>query len=251
MANGDIAAAAGLPVVAPTADIRQGYDEINKTRDQVATHMISGTHAWNKITGKPTTFPPAAHEQDWSTITNKPTTYPAANQAQAAVPLSIPQRNAQGTFAVSGPTAADHVATKGYVDTVVAAGTGADKVSSAAYARTVGSSNYSMWMDGALNIGRNVSARKYKTEIVRSAIKPEDVLALEPVTYRRKGSRANPREFGLIADDVARTLPEVITYYDGEIDGIRYDLLGVALLAVVKDQQARIEALEAQMKGEV
>lgn len=35
MANGDIAAAAGLPVVAPTADIRLGYDEINKTRDQL------------------------------------------------------------------------------------------------------------------------------------------------------------------------------------------------------------------------
>ena len=231
MANGDIAAAAGLPVVAPTADIQQGYDEINLTRDHLATHMTSGTHAWDKITGKPTTFP-------------------AANQAQAATPLTIPQRNAAGTFAVSTPTAADHVATKGYVDSAVSGGTsGADKVSSAAYARTVGASNYAMWMDGALNIGRNVSARKYKAEIKPAGIAPADVLALEPVTYRRRGSADNPREFGLIADDVVQTLPEVITYYDGQIDGIRYDLLAVALLAVVKDQQARIEALEARMEG--
>ena len=62
MANGDIAAAAGLPVVTPTADVRLGYDEINRTRDQVAVHMTTGTHTWDNVTGKPTTFPPAAHD---------------------------------------------------------------------------------------------------------------------------------------------------------------------------------------------
>ena len=36
MANGDDAAAAGMDVVAGTADRRQGYDEINKTRDYIA-----------------------------------------------------------------------------------------------------------------------------------------------------------------------------------------------------------------------
>lgn len=62
MANGDIAAAAGLPVVTPTADVRLGYDEINRTRDQVAVHMTTGTDTWDNVTGKPTTFPPAAHD---------------------------------------------------------------------------------------------------------------------------------------------------------------------------------------------
>lgn len=38
---------------------------------------IPTTMAWNSITGKPSTFTPAAHTQDWSTITNKPT-IPAA-----------------------------------------------------------------------------------------------------------------------------------------------------------------------------
>jgi len=61
MANGDIAAATGLPVVPPTADIRMGYDEINLTRDEVATHMTTGTHAWAKVVGKPATYPPSAH----------------------------------------------------------------------------------------------------------------------------------------------------------------------------------------------
>src|SRR5665647_879968 len=51
MANGDIAAATGLPVVPPTADIRMGYDEINLTRDEVATHMTTGTHVQAKVVG--------------------------------------------------------------------------------------------------------------------------------------------------------------------------------------------------------
>lgn len=45
MANGDIAAAAGMDVVPPTADIRQGYDEINRTRDYLASFMGSDIDA--------------------------------------------------------------------------------------------------------------------------------------------------------------------------------------------------------------
>lgn len=32
-------------------------------------------HSWGEITGKPTTFPPAAHSHDWGSITGKPTTF--------------------------------------------------------------------------------------------------------------------------------------------------------------------------------
>lgn len=64
MAHGDIAAATGLPVVPPTADIRLGYDEINLTRDEVATHMTTGTHTWAKVLGKPATYPATAHNHD-------------------------------------------------------------------------------------------------------------------------------------------------------------------------------------------
>lgn len=40
MANGDAAAAAGMDVVPGTADRRQGYDEINKTRDYIAGRTL-------------------------------------------------------------------------------------------------------------------------------------------------------------------------------------------------------------------
>ena len=52
MAIGDAAAAAGLPVVSPTADIRLGYQDINALADRVASHMTDGTHPFTKITGQ-------------------------------------------------------------------------------------------------------------------------------------------------------------------------------------------------------
>ena len=36
----------------------------------------SGASSWDELTGKPTEFPPEAHDQGWDTITGKPATYP-------------------------------------------------------------------------------------------------------------------------------------------------------------------------------
>ena len=35
-----------------------------------------GASTWDELTGKPTEFPPEAHNQDWNTITNTPSEYP-------------------------------------------------------------------------------------------------------------------------------------------------------------------------------
>jgi hypothetical protein len=45
MANGDIAAAAGIPIVPPTALVKDGYDQINRALDVVVTqdNIIKGT----------------------------------------------------------------------------------------------------------------------------------------------------------------------------------------------------------------
>jgi hypothetical protein len=56
MANGDAAIASGMDVVLATDDRRQGYDEINKTRDYIATRVT-----WDRVSGKPTAFPSTPH----------------------------------------------------------------------------------------------------------------------------------------------------------------------------------------------
>jgi hypothetical protein len=128
-----------------------------------------------------------------------------------------------------------------------------------------GTEFYALWVgnNGGYKFGRNTSSLKYK-ENVRDATPAHAALSLRPVIYDRKATYQYPEdadgnrligppqmfegaknEFGLIAEEVAQVLPEIVTRYGGEIDGVRYDLLGVALIPVVQDLMRRVEALEA------
>ena len=134
-----------------------------------------------------------------------------------------------------------------------------------------GTEFYALWVgnDGGFHLGRNVSSVKYKENIVDADVDPAAVLNLRPVTYDRKptykaptdpvtGERAEGPEqkfegaknqFGLIAEETAEHVPELTTYFGGEIDGIDYSLLGVALLPVVKQQQQQINDLTAAVRA--
>lgn len=129
-----------------------------------------------------------------------------------------------------------------------------------------GTTTYAVWVGNAANnpFGRNTSSIRYKENVRAFQGDPEAVLALQPVVYDRRDVldepidpdtgerligppnliRATRGEYGLIAEQVAEHVPEIIQWYEGEIDSIRYDLLSVALLDVVKSQAARISALE-------
>jgi hypothetical protein len=50
MANGDLAASVGMDTVAGSEDKREGYDEINKSRDYLAAHRLTGSHSAGQIT---------------------------------------------------------------------------------------------------------------------------------------------------------------------------------------------------------
>ena len=133
-----------------------------------------------------------------------------------------------------------------------------------------GTSFYALWVgnDGGFHLGRNVSSIKYKENVTDAAVDPAGVLQLRPVKYDRKPTYKYPtdengvrlegpaqrfegakNEFGLIAEETVEHLPEIVTYYDGDIDGVRYDLLGVALLPVVKQQQEQIDKLTAAVRA--
>ncbi|WP_181038958.1 tail fiber domain-containing protein [Arthrobacter sp. Y81] len=117
-----------------------------------------------------------------------------------------------------------------------------------------GTSFYALWVgnDGGFHLGRNVSSIKYKENVTDAAVAPSAVLNLRPVRYDRKPSGPAQEfpgakgEFGLIAEEVAQHLPEIVTKFEGEIDGVRYDLLAVALLEVVRDQENRLRTLEGR-----
>lgn len=234
MATGDSAAAVGMDVVPSTADVKEGYEEINKTRDYLADHETTGTHDWSKITNQPARVTGAADSINPASVASG---YPATKVGTSALGFPTSVEGALGLLAAE----IDAIPTP--TDTQVA-----DTVSGAAYARTVsGGGFFQMWMDNGLRIGRNVSSIRYKDAVEVAHLEPADVLALEAVTYHRIGSPDEDREFGLIAEQVNDHVPELVTWYADEIDGVRYDLLAVALLSVVQAQDARIADLERRM----
>jgi hypothetical protein len=132
-----------------------------------------------------------------------------------------------------------------------------------------GTSFYALWVgnDGGFHFGRNVSSIKYKENVSNAAVDPAAVLNLRPVKYDRRPTYRYPydeqgnrlegpaqrfegakNEFGLIAEEVNEALPEIVTRYNGDIDGVRYDLLGVALLPVVQQQAEDIAALKQAVR---
>ncbi|MFI5861806.1 tail fiber domain-containing protein [Streptomyces sp. NPDC051546] len=200
------------------------------------------THDWAQVTGKPTSIAPTAHKHPWGDITGTPATYPPAGHAHSWSDISGKPSQFQPV---------DHWHNQ-YLDSggTIHRANGSDRPHS--YTAT-GSTWYAVWVDGNHNFCRNTSARRFKENIRDIDIDPDAVLSLRPRIYDRKptvndeGKTIEGRrdEFGLIAEEVDETLPEIVVRDEtGQIDSVRYDLIGVALLSVVQDQAERIERLE-------
>ncbi|MFE7480027.1 tail fiber domain-containing protein [Streptomyces sp. NPDC057552] len=201
------------------------------------------THAWADLTGRPASLPPTAHKHPWSDVTGTPSTYPPSTHSHSWSSIT----SKPSTFP---PTSHSHSSYLESGDTISWA-----NGSKRPHSSSVGGSGtyYAVWVDGTGRFGRNTSSLRYKQNVRDVSVAPSDVLALRPRLYDRlpdeDGGEYARDEFGLIAEEVAETLPEIVTYdEEGRIDALRYDLLGVALLPVVQDQAARIARLEARVE---
>ncbi len=69
---------------------------------------------------------------------------------------------------------------------------------------------------------------------------------LRPVTFNWKAD--NKEDFGLVAEEVNAAEPLLTTTNkDGEVEGVKYDRVGVVLVNAVNEQQDRIEAQQMQI----
>lgn len=84
------------------------------------------------------------------------------------------------------------------------------------------------------------SSAKYKTNISSYRSTFNIVDRLRPVTFNWK--EGNAPDLGLVAEEVAGIDPLLVTYNDkGEVEGVKYDRIGVVLINTVKEQQATID----------
>ena len=100
------------------------------------------------------------------------------------------------------------------------------------------------------------SSRRFKKEIKPMDQTSEAILELKPVTFQYKSDTTDMRQFGLIAEEVAKVDPDlVVRDNNGEIYSVRYDAVNAMLLneflkehRTVQEQQKEIDILRAELK---
>ncbi len=88
-----------------------------------------------------------------------------------------------------------------------------------------------------------VSSERFKTAIAPMGSETAKLEQLRPVTFKLKTDAKGTRQYGLIAEEVAKVYPELVIRDDnGRIDGVRYDELAPMLLNEMQKQQTTIKA---------
>jgi hypothetical protein len=108
--------------------------------------------------------------------------------------------------------------------------------------------------DGKL--GALVSSRRFKDEIKPMEQASEVIYCLKPVSfrYRPEVEPTRPLCFGLIAEDVEKISPDLVTRgSDGKVNSVRYDAVNSMLLNEFLKEHRKVQELEAtiteQKKG--
>ena len=98
-------------------------------------------------------------------------------------------------------------------------------------------------------LGTMSSSRRYKEQIHDMGDSSSPLMQLRPVTFLYKSEYTDsPRrlQFGLIAEEVAEVIPELVEYgIDGQPYAVRYQLLSSMLLNEAQKQYRRAEAQAA------
>jgi hypothetical protein len=97
-------------------------------------------------------------------------------------------------------------------------------------------------------VGTCSSSLRYKTKIAPFSAGLNLVNRLRPISFTWKdGGMA---DLGLGAEDVEKIEPLLVTYNkSGQVEGVKYDRIGVVLLNAVKEQQAQIERQQQVIDG--
>lgn len=127
-----------------------------------------------------------------------------------------------------------------------------------AYAGT-SSDPANMVVDNSGHIMRSTSSARYKKDISDIKVDSSKIYDLHPVSFI--GVNDNKAHFGLIAEEVAKTIPELADFAeakrvipgrtDNELvpDAVKYPLLPVLMLNEMKKLKAENEALKADLKA--
>jgi hypothetical protein len=135
--------------------------------------------------------------------------------------------------------------------------------------QTVGAGGTTCYVDNDGKLGVFLSAHRFKTDIADMGNASQALLALRPVTfhYNPELDKTGIPQFGLIAEEVAKVNPDLVTHdAKGELYTVRYEAINAMLLneflkehrkneqqrkdfeAAIARQQKQIDALSAAVQ---
>ena len=95
-------------------------------------------------------------------------------------------------------------------------------------------------------LGIVASSARYKRDIEAMNGSSQGLYQLRPVTFRYKQDSQGQKQYGLIAEEVAKVYPELVTKgADGKVESVQYHELIPLLLNEVQHQQRELVELKA------
>jgi len=100
-------------------------------------------------------------------------------------------------------------------------------------------------------LGTNPSSAHYKRDIKTMGPNSQQLLQLRPVTFTYKEDPDKVRQYGLIAEEVAKVYPELVTHTSkGEVEGVHYAALIPMLLNELQREQQELQGV-AELKAQL
>ncbi|HZY60391.1 MAG TPA: tail fiber domain-containing protein, partial [Candidatus Binataceae bacterium] len=102
-------------------------------------------------------------------------------------------------------------------------------------------------------LGTVPSSARFKRDISAMGEASSGLMKLRPVTFFYKNDPAGIRQYGLVAEEVERVYPELITYdSEGKVETVRYSMLTSMLLNELQKQtrQLRNQKTESERQAE-
>jgi hypothetical protein len=113
---------------------------------------------------------------------------------------------------------------------------------------TTGGTAIPVLIDGNGQLGTVSSSARFKDGIQDMGEASEGLLKLRPVTFRYREQPEGRTQFGLVAEEVEKVMPElVVCSASGEADTVLYHEMPAMLLNELQRQQRQIEELKSEL----